>query len=154
MRHYKLVLLLGECCVVGLGVLGCSRIGKPSGPAKAADCDADYVLALSAANEFFEAWRGRNPEKGIARLSPRLLQSEPRDAWFQAIVGCSNPHHAAYEICSGRRLPDGRFAFDVRLFEHYTGFPVGGDDVGKLESVKLVQIEQGDWRIDEVPQLE
>jgi len=113
--------------------------------------DTDYVLALSAANKFFGAWRARDPGKGIALLSPKLFQSQPKDVWFQAIVGCSNPHHAAYEISNGRRLPDGRFAFDVRLFEHYTGFPVERDDVGSLETVTLVKVAEEDWRVDAMP---
>jgi len=83
--------------------------------------NTDYICALSAANEFLSAWRARHRDKGIAPLSPRLLQTKGEQWWRDEISGISNPHHEAYEICNGHRLPDGRFVFDVRLYEHYTG---------------------------------
>ena len=80
---------------------GCTTLRKPQ-------VDTDYVLALSTANSFLEAWRLRRQEAGLALLSSRLRKSQTEDQWRLAISGSSNPHHLSYEITSGKRLPDGR----------------------------------------------
>ena len=80
---------------------GCTTLRKPQ-------VDTDYVLALSTANSFLEAWRFRRQEAGLALLSSRLRKSQTEDQWRLVISGTSNPHHLSYEITSGKRLPDGR----------------------------------------------
>lgn len=111
--------------------------------------ESDYVLALAGANRFFDAWRNRDQEGGLAALSPRLLKTRTEDEWRMAVCGCSNPHHEAYEITNGRRLTDGRYAFDVRLYTHYHNFAYPLETVAM--TVKVMRQDSEDWRIDELP---
>ena len=130
-----------------LGLLaGCATV-------QTAQVDADYVLALSTANRFLEAWRIRDQDAGLALLSPRLRKSQAEDEWRMAISGCSNPHHQSYEITGGRRLPDGRIQFDVWLHDHYTGQRYGASPRNAAEHIILIELEREQWRVDDTPQL-
>jgi hypothetical protein len=113
--------------------------------------DTDYVLALSSANKFLEAWRGRRQDAGLALLSPRLIKTRTEDQWRMAISGASNPHHQSYEIISGRRLPDGRIQFDIWLYDHYTGQQDKTSTRGKPEHIMLIKVNNKEWKVDGVP---
>jgi len=137
--------------VIVLGVLtGCS---SESGPEAEAFIDTDYVLALSAADRFLTAWRNRDQDVGLALLSSRLVKSKGEQHWRNEISGMSNPHHEAYEISGGRRLGDGRFAFDVWVHAHYTGFRVEPVRKSKPSRIILMRVAPEEWKVDEVPDL-
>jgi hypothetical protein len=129
-----LVLLLASCTTV-----------------QQAQVDSDYVIALSTANKFLEAWRGRRQNAGLALLSPRLIEMRTEDQWRMAISGASNPHHQSYELTSGRRFPDGRIQFDIWLYEHYTGQQDEPSTRGKPEHIILIKVNNKEWKVDEVP---
>ena len=112
--------------------------------------NTDYICALSAANEFLSAWRARHRDKGIASLSPRLLQTKGEQLWRDVVSGISNPHHEAYEICNGHRLPDGRFAFDVWFYEHYTGDVYYRGKRWEADKIVLVKVRPEKWKVDEI----
>ena len=112
--------------------------------------NTDYICALSAANEFLSAWRARHRDKGIASLSPRLLQTKGEQWWRDEISGISNPHHEAYEICNGHRLADGRFVFDVWLYEHYTGDVYYRGKRWGADKIVLVKVGPEKWKVDEI----
>jgi len=127
-------------------VAGCATVGEPH-------VDTDYVLALSSANTFLEAWRSRDQDSGLALLSDRLLKSRSEDEWRLAISGVSNPHHQSYEITRGHRLEDGRIQFSVWLYEHYTGERQAKSPRQISERIIVRKVRDDVWRIDEVPQL-
>ena len=135
--------------IASLGTLaGCSQGGQV-GPAADAAVDGDYILALTAANEFLDAWRMRDQVKGVALLTPELLAAEGREAWGATISGCSNPHHESYEITGGRRLADGRFAFDIQLYLYYTNFPdVYNSPRVPPGTMVLKKVAHEEWRVD------
>ena len=143
-----------KCRMVPLLVLGflagCSSESGPE-PEAEAFIDTDYVLALSAADRFLAAWRSRHQDDGLTMLSSRLVKSKGEQHWRDEISGISNPHHQAYEISGGRRLGDGRFAFDVWLYEHYTGFRVEPGPRGKPRRIILIKVAPEEWKVDEVP---
>lgn len=82
-----------------------------------------YVHALSVADQFMTAWQYRNQVAGLALVSDSLKEKESEDDLRMYISGLSNPHHEAFEICSGKRLPDGSISFEVMMYETYTGYP-------------------------------
>src|SRR5436309_15021895 len=91
---------------------------------------ADYVAALSVANQFLHAWIQRDQSPGIQLMSPRLRSSPAADksgevgSWLeQYMSGLSNPHHVAFEIGQGRSVAKGRFEFPVVLYEWADGEP-------------------------------
>jgi len=139
MKHIAASLLLGV-------LTGCATV-------QTAQVDTDYVLALSTANRFLEAWRSRNQDAGLALLSPRLRKSQTEDNWRMAISGCSNPHHQSYEITGGKRLPDGRVQFDVWLHDHYTGQRSGHSPRQMAEHIILIKVGKEEWKVDGAPQL-
>ena len=128
----------------------CSSSGDGP-PPTSVSVDTDYVLALSAANTFLSAWQRRDQDVGITMLSPRLLQSRSEADWRMSISGVSDPHHQAYEITSGRRLPDGRFAFAVWLHEHYTGFKDEPSKRREPDTIIVVKVGAEKWRVDKTP---
>src|SRR4051812_4759950 len=111
-RHYALLLAttLAAGLTAGGLVLAASRGRAPAPkPPAAADpgrVDADYVLALSAANRFLDAWRTRDFDRGLPLASPVLLKAEGKDGLTYWLNGGSNPHHEAFEVGPGRRVDD------------------------------------------------
>jgi hypothetical protein len=95
----------------------------------------------------------RDQEAGLAAMSPRLLKTRPEEYWRGLICGCSNPHHEAYEVSNGRRLPDGRFEFDVSLYTYYSFFPQPENRWQQSLTVKVVRFdsENDEWRVDDLP---
>lgn len=110
----------------------------------------DYVLALTAADQFLNAWATRNQDDGMALLSPRLKNKFPEDYLRFYISGISNPHHQAFEIGRGKQLPSGGFSFPVTMYEHYTGHK---ESSGPEKSLTIVVIQSGpeNWLVDELP---
>lgn len=112
--------------------------------------DQDYVLALSAADEFMVAWATRNQDDGLALLSPRLKNKFPEDYFRYYITGLSNPHHQAFEVGRGKRLPSGAFSFPVTMYMHYTGQK---ENISPPKPLAIVMIQAGpeNWLVDELP---
>ena len=110
----------------------------------------DYVLALSAADQFMFAWATRNQDDGLALLSPRLKNKFPEDYFRYYITGLSNPHHQAFEVGRGKRLPSGDFSFPVAMYMHYTGQK---ENNNSSKPLTIVMIEAGpeSWLVDELP---
>ena len=139
MKQITAILLLGF-------LAGCATV-------QPVQVDTDYVLALSTANRFLEAWRSRNQETGLALLSPSLRKAQTEDEWRMGISGASNPHHHSYEVTNGESLPDGRIQFDVWLYEHYTGQKGEAVSRQKVKQIILIETGDGNWKVDGVPQL-
>jgi len=131
---------------------GCDRLAPPprtTQPART-NYDDQYVDALAAADAFCHAWQRREGKAGRALLSKRFLRTYPDIQITDAIVGQPLPAHAAYEIASGKRLADGRYSFDVRLFFLYSG--LHGDKIEPvLNRVVVIRDDAGNWKIDEFP---
>jgi hypothetical protein len=137
---------IGIFLLVALLVAGCATTHT-------VQVDTDYVLALSAANRFLSAWRSRNQDNGLTELSPRLLKSKGERWWRDEISGISNPHHESYEITNGRRLPGGRFTFDVWLYEYYTGEKFAPTPRWRPDKIILIRVSPGEWKVDEAPDI-
>lgn len=112
--------------------------------------DQDYVLALGTANRFLCAWLSRDQEAGLKLLSSAVRTTYSEDDLRLYLAGLSNPHHAAFEVGVGRRLTPCRFAFPVRLYEHYSGEKWRKKLPVALQMV-VVKTDEEEWRIGEVP---
>ena len=112
--------------------------------------DQDYVLALTVADQFMFAWATRNQDDGLALLSPRLKGKFPEEYFRYYLTGLSNPHHQAFEVGRGKRLPSGNFSFPVAMYEHYTGQK---ESVEHPKPLTIVVIQSGpeSWLVDELP---
>jgi len=117
---------------------------------RAAAINQDYVLALSAANQFLYAWATRNQYDGLALLSPKLKNKYPEEYLRSYISGVENPHHQAFEIGRGKRLASGGFSFPVAMYEHYTG-QKEPDQHPKPLAIVLIQSGPDNWLVDELP---
>lgn len=109
----------------------------------------DYILALSAANDFLQAWRMRDQPTGLQLLSARLRQSLPEDDLRDAIAGVSNPHHQSYEITAGAALSKDRYRFTVILYHHYTGHDY--PEAQTATTLEVLRIAPETWCIDRLP---
>lgn len=112
--------------------------------------DRDYLQALAAADEFCHAWRKGDFADGAALLTPRLKSQHTDRQIADAIAGGDNYTHAAYEIFSGEKLGDDRFAFKVRLLRRFSGDTRDLID-GPIERIVLQRGDAGLWRVDEFP---
>ena len=160
-NHYKVLEKLGqgelEMKKTWIIIITCTWLFNvsPTGQIKAqlsGFVDEDYVLALSTANKFLSAWQTRDQPAGLSLLSSSLRGGESEDELRRYISGLSNPYHASFEIGPGKRLPDGRFAFEVRLYEHYRGQQIQERHLRPRPSrLVLAQISPEDWLVDELP---
>jgi len=115
---------------------------------------APYLQALRVADMFLAAWAQRDPDAGLALLSPGVLARDPdssradlRGGLRQYMTGLSNPHHEAFEIGAGNPVGPDRLSFPVRLFEIYLG-----ESTGMTYSDTLEVVRHGDeWRVDRLP---
>jgi hypothetical protein len=112
--------------------------------------DQNYVLALTAADQFLYAWATRNMEDGLALLSPQLKAKYPEEYFRYYISGISDPHHQAFEVGEGKRLPSGGFAFPVTLYEHYTGQKESFAHPKPL-TIVIIQTAPESWLVNELP---
>ncbi len=110
----------------------------------------DYVLALSTANRFLCAWLMREQEDGLALLSTGLKTKIAEEDLRSCISGLSNPHHEAFEVGPGEQFADGRFAYQVRFYEHYTD---KNESFERPKASKIVVVHAGreEWLVDELP---
>lgn len=143
----RLALVLSAVLMFLVSTPSAQRLGGAPGLV-----DRDYILALGAANRFLAAWQSRSQEAGLGLVSPRLRREAGEERLRRYLSGLSNPFNAAYEIGSGSRLPDGRYAFDVRLFVYERGQLIERRQPPPRPSrIVLVQIGAEDWLIDEFP---
>jgi hypothetical protein len=112
--------------------------------------DQDYVLALTAADQFMTAWATRNQSDGLDLLSPRLKNKFPEDYFRYYLSGLSNPHHQAFEIGRGKRLPSGAYSFPVEMYLHYSG-QKETVQIPKPLTIVLIQSGPESWLVDELP---
>ncbi len=83
-------------------------------------------------------------------MSPRIRAKYREEDLRMYISGISNPHHAAFEIGAGVPVAVGRFAFNVRMYEHYTGEKWKAKR-GRMVRLVLIKIGPEDWRVEELP---
>ena len=121
---------------------------KPQG--KVNGEDGNYVLALSAANHFLEAWRWRRREEEFKLLSDSLKHKLSEELQFEYLSGISNPHHEAYEICSGKWLSSHRISFQVQLFLAVTG-STSWSQQPQRSRIVMERGANNEWRVDELP---
>ncbi len=138
-------------CLLGIMILTANSAPAQKTRSRGADViDQDYILALTAADQFMYAWATRNQDDGLALLSPRLKNKFPEEYFRYYFSGISNPHHQAFEVGRGKRLPSGAFSFPVAMYEHYTGQK---ETVEHPKPLTIVVIQAGpeSWVIDELP---
>jgi hypothetical protein len=110
----------------------------------------DYISSLASANQFLTAWQWRNQEEGLKLLSTNLKRQKTEEDLRDYLSGLSNPHHAAFEISSGKRLGNDRFSFRVRLYEEVTGDTIGIEQP-KLSTIVVIKNSDGTWLVDVLP---
>jgi len=136
---------------------GCDELRKaapaPAGRKPAAPAyDSDYVNALASANAFCQAWQRRDLAAGKALLSRRLRRALTDTLMADAIVGVSNPRHAAFELHDGQPAGRGQYAFRVRLFHAYAGMAEDRIEAPE-ERIVVAREDNGNWAVDEFPML-
>jgi hypothetical protein len=123
----------------------------PNEPGEQADL-REYAHALATADRFCHLWREGDFDAARNLLDPRLIKKHPESLIRGVLSQNGNPVHQAYEIHEGRRLPDGRYLFNVRLFFLYRG-----QDVDRLESprgeIVLQATDDGRWLVRSFPLL-
>jgi hypothetical protein len=112
--------------------------------------DQDYILALSTANRFLCAWQLRRQDEARSVLTRELINRYSSDELSSILSGLSNPHHQSFEVGSGRRLSGRRYAFEVILYEHYTGTKYHRER-SKPSRIVLIKVGPEKWLVDRLP---
>lgn len=149
MRRWTIPILIALVVVAALA-LSTGRFGGRFAE-EPVTIDHDYVMALSAADQFLGAWATRDADRGYPLLSDRLKKSMDQERLRLAIAGVSNPHHTAFEVFGGRRLDKDRFRFFAYLFESYTGEPTKPRPRPDVQTITLVRKSGDTWVVDEFP---
>jgi len=111
--------------------------------------DKDIADAWTVAQAFCEAWKAKDLSVARSVISSRLLERHNEDAFASTIVGPRNRVHKGFELTGGRKLSDGRVAFDLLLRFDYRG---GLSDRPEKEESEIVLVnESGAWRVDGFP---
>jgi hypothetical protein len=114
------------------------------------DIDQDYIFALSAANRFLIDWEGGNVGDGMSLASNKLRAAHPNGFLEQYLRSDQNPKHASFEVSNGKKLPDGRVEFEVRLYEYQQGQFWQGKRP-KPSRITLVRTSLESWLVDDIP---
>lgn len=131
---------------------GCEK--SPSGQPQTQPAEnrqnEQYISALAVANEFCAAWKQGSEAAGRALMSKRMIRTFPDAQLRDAIVGASNPAHAAFQIGEGKKRSDGGYEFPIVLFFRY-----GGQHSNRIEAadarIVVAEDQPGLWRVAEFP---
>ena len=150
-NHLNLILALVACCAV-LGAFGCedSNSPGPAGNAAQSKYDESYTSAVAVADMFCEAWRNRDATQARRLMTKRMNRDVSDERLRDAIVGHTNPSHASYEVFNGKKLAEGCYQFDVRLFFQFRG---GHSDrlEHSLDKIVIARESSGVLRVDGFP---
>ncbi|MBD2384816.1 hypothetical protein [Cylindrospermum sp. FACHB-282] len=133
---------------------------QPVTPISTTSINADYVRALFTADKFLSAWKNRSVEAGIALLSPEVKKKVSNDELVNYISGTSSPSHAAFEIKSGRKIANNRYAFEVKLYEYLYSATPEAQTWDCPQSAKIILVKTGvdnpkfrvgNWLVNELP---
>ena len=106
--------------------------------------DPDYILALSAADHFLQAWQTGDYESGLVMLTDAAKQnlSETQmDEFFAA----EKQGTRGFELSHGKKLEAGKYEFPVALLE-------GKGKVPHLSHIVVIKESKNEWVIDRLPQ--
>jgi len=144
-------ILVAAVLVAGVGCEKPTPPAEPNDPAEKASLRR-YAEALAAANRFCHLWREGDFDAARAMLDSRLVKKHPESLLRGVLSQNGNPVHLAYEIHPGRRLAEGRYLFEVKLFFLYRG-----QSTDRLESpigqVVLEVTDDGRWLVCRFPLL-
>jgi len=114
------------------------------------DIDSDYLFALAAADRFLTDWQAGNVGDGLSMASNKLRAAHPNGFLDQYLSSDKNPKHASFEVSNGKKLPDGRVEFEVRLYEYQQGQFWQGKRP-KPSRITLVRTSLENWLVDDIP---
>ncbi|BAY07812.1 hypothetical protein [Calothrix sp. NIES-2098] len=157
-KAHKLKALL--MAAIALLFLCTTTQALPVKPITNTSVNPDYVRALFTADKFLYAWKTRNVQEGIPLVSPALKKKMSEDELTIYISGTSSPSHAAFEINSGKKLSNNRYAFDVKLYEYLYSATPESQSWKCPQSSRIVLIKTGvdspkfrvgNWLVDALP---
>ncbi|OUL24294.1 hypothetical protein [Nostoc sp. 106C] len=162
MKKFKKIHKLKALLIAAIALLFlCTTTqAQPVKPVANTLANPDYVRALFTADKFLYTWKTRNVAEGIALVSPALKNKISNDELASYISGTSSPSHAAFEINAGRKLSDGRYGFEVKLYEYlYSATPESQSwKCPRLSRIVLIKtgvdnpkFRVGNWLVDELP---
>ena len=138
-----------------IGLLAAGGCEKPAEHASTQPSEpdpAEYAASLAAADAFCHAWRTGDVDTARGLLDGRLIRKHP-EKHIRGVLGSQgNPRHAGFELWGGKRLSDGRYRFQVRLFYAYAG-----QSADRMESstdvIVLGSDDTGTWHVEQFPLL-
>ncbi|OUL27701.1 hypothetical protein BV372_25675 [Nostoc sp. T09] len=157
-KLHKLKALL--IAAIALLFLCTTTQAQPVKPVANTSANPDYVRALFTADKFLYAWKTRNVTEGVTFVSPALKKKISNDELASYISGTSSPSHAAFEINSGKKISDSRYAFEVKLYEYLYSATPESQSWKCPQSSRIVLIKTGvdnpkfrvgNWLVDELP---
>lgn len=114
------------------------------------DIDQDYLYALASANKFLMCWELGSVGDGLSLASNKLRADHPNGFLDQYLNNDQNPRHTAFEVSNGKKLPDGRVEFEVRLYSAQPG-QVWQGLRPKPGRITMVRTMMASWLVDEIP---
>jgi len=111
--------------------------------------DLDYLLALSTADHFLQAWQTRDEEAGLLILTDHIRQ-RTREDQVRSFFSSPTCPRTSYEIGRGRKRGSDRYEFPVALFQPSSRN--GQKGMRPLTStLTVVRSGKSEWAIDNLP---
>jgi hypothetical protein len=127
-------------------ILLCSFAFSFAGKAKIASPDPDYVLALSVADHFLQAWESRDYEAGVVMLTDVAKQGIS-ESQLDELFGAEKSGSRGFEVAHGKKLHQGRYEFPVVLFEGAKA----KNAASRFSRLVVVREGKNEWVIDQLP---
>ena len=108
--------------------------------------DPDYLLALSMADHFLQAWESRDYEAGVVMLTDVAKQSIS-ESQLDELFGAEKSGSRGFELGHGKKLHPGRYEFPVMLFEGGKG----QNAASRYSRLVVVKEGKNEWVIDQLP---
>lgn len=108
--------------------------------------DPDYILALSSADHFLQAWETRDYEAGVVMLTDAAKQSIS-ESRLDELFGSEDSGPRGYELVHGKKLHPGRYEFPVALFEGGKG----RNTAPRYSRLVVIKEGRSEWVIDQLP---
>lgn len=148
MRQTAVACLLILIIALALPIGAKNTVARASKLKGGVAADADYITALSTADQFLHAWMRQDHEAGLMMLTDEAKRRTTEER-LQAFFSAAPETQQAFEISHGKKVKSGRYEFPVALLEVVPG--KGNAVHRRFSQIIVTRTSRNDWAVDKLP---